>query len=284
MGMRILVAALILVQPASAQSVPQAGDTHEISRSYQTESETTDGSSGSSSGRTAIVERVIRTGSDGVELEYDLPASASAGDRSRGWQFPARILKPVNGPARLGNRPEIEARIRVWLKAAGLTRADCGRWIFTWNAFRIECDPETVLAAIEAYDLRSIAREGTPYREAGTQGSGTLTRTANGPDGATFTVKLPVDPDAVRLGRAETDVVTGEVTRAPVTLEAARRDRAREQVSGTRSVTFETDSAGAVRRRTVITRLETRRADGETERETRTEITERRAVVTGSDN
>jgi len=280
MGMRIVAAVLTLAPPASTQSEPQAGDAHEITRSYQTESETTDGSSGSSNGRTSIVERVVRVDSDSVELEYDLPSSASADDRAREWQFPARVLKPVNGPAQLSNRPEIEARIAVWLKAAGLTRADCGRWIFTWNAFRIECDPESVLATIEAYDLRSITlRDGAAYWEPGTRNPGTLTRSANGPDGPTFTVTLQIDPDAVNRARAESDVVTGEITRTPVTLEAAQRDRARQQVSGTLSVTFETNSAGDVQRRSAITKLETRRVDGETERETRTEITVRRAVV-----
>lgn len=285
MRMRIVAAALMFASPASAQSVPppQVGDTHEITRRYQTASETSDGSSGSSNGQTSIVERVIAASGDGVELEYDLPPDATAQDRLREWQLPARILKPLNGPAELRNRPEIEARITAWLKAAGLTRADCGRWIFTWSAFKIECDPQSVLATIESYDLRSITLgDGTPYLEPHARGPGTLTRTAHGPKGATFSVTLQIDPNAVRLSRAESDVVVGEITRTPVTLEEARRKRAQEQVSGTVSLTFETDSAGAVRRRTAITTLETKRADGTTERETRTEITERRKIPLAS--
>ncbi|HEY0624194.1 hypothetical protein [Sphingomonas sp.] len=279
MGMRIVAILLMLAPPASAQSAPEIGDAYEITRSYQTASETTDGGSGSSQGRASIVERVIATHSDGIELEYDLPPSATAEDRAREWQFPARVLKPLNGPAELRNRPEIEARITAWLKAAGLTRTDCGRWIFTWNAFRIECDPQSVLATIESYDLRSVAlREGAPYREPHALGPGTLSRTQTRPDGAMFAVMLQIDPDAVRLGRAESDVVVGEITGKPETLEAAQRKRAQEQISGTMSVTFETDSAGAVLRRTAITTLETKHADGETERETRTEITERRRI------
>lgn len=197
MQLRFAAAALMLTLPASAQSLPapQAGETYEIRRSYQTASETTDGSSESSSGHTAITERVLALHGDGVELEYDLPADASADDRAREWQFPARVLKAASGPAQLRNRPEIEARITAWLKAAGMTRADCGRWIFTWNAFLIECDPESVLATIEGYDLRSIAlREGALYRETFAREPGTLARSAGGPDGATFTVTLQIDP------------------------------------------------------------------------------------------
>lgn len=287
MQMRYAAAALMLTLTVSAQSLPapQTGETYEIRRSYQTASETTDGSSASSSGHTAIIERVLGLHGDSVELEYDLPASASADDRAREWQFPARVLKPANGPAQLRNRPEIEARIEAWLKAANMTRADCGRLIFTWNLFRIECDPESVLATIEGYDLRSIAlREGAPYRETIAREPGTLARSASGPDGATFTVTLQIDPDAVRKGRAEADVVTGQITGKQVTLETARLKRAQEQVSGTFSIRFETDSTGSVQRRTTITKLETRRADGVKERETRTETTERRRIAPGEND
>lgn len=280
--MRILTAALLFVPAASAQfeSMPRVGDTHEITQSYETTSEGSDGSSGSSSGRTTIVARVIEVRSDGMELKYDLPPSASAEDRARDWQFPARILKPVNGPAQLRNRPEIEARIAAWLKAAGLPRTDCGRWIFTWNVFRIECDPESVLATISEYDLRSIElREGAPYHEPATLAPGILTQAKNGSDGATFAVELQIDPDAIRLHRAEADVVAGEITRMPVTLEAARRKRVEEQVSGTMSLTFETDATGEVRRRTAVTALEIKGGNGQMERETRTVITERRVVA-----
>ena len=66
----------------------------------------------------------------------------------------------------------------------------------------------------------------------------------------TFAVMLEADPAAVRRARAEADVATGEIMQKPVTLEAALRERAKEQVSGTISVTFETDTAGNIRKRT----------------------------------
>ncbi len=51
---------------------------------------------------------------------------------------------------------------------------------------------------------------------------GTLVRT-DGPTGTSFAVALPVDPDAVRRGRAESDVAVGEMMQQPVTLEDALR-------------------------------------------------------------
>jgi hypothetical protein len=89
---------------------------------------------------------------------------------------------------------------------------------------------------------------------------------------------MPVDPDAIRRARAESDVVVGEIMKKPVSLDAALRERAREIVSGTISVTFETDPAGNVRLRTKVTKLETMEPDGRSETETVTETLERRLI------
>jgi hypothetical protein len=89
---------------------------------------------------------------------------------------------------------------------------------------------------------------------------------------------MPVDPDAVRRGRAESDVVVGEIMNKPVSLDAALRERAREIVSGTISVKFETDPAGNVLRRTKVTKLDITRPDGRSETETVTETLERRLI------
>jgi hypothetical protein len=89
---------------------------------------------------------------------------------------------------------------------------------------------------------------------------------------------MPVDPDAVRRGRAESDVVVGEIMKKPVSLDAALRERAREIVSGTISVTFETDPTGIVRRRTKVTKLYIKGPDGRSETETVTETLERRLI------
>ncbi|KGQ20610.1 hypothetical protein LF41_1147 [Lysobacter dokdonensis DS-58] len=218
----------------------------------------------------------------GLELEYDLPKEATADDRARSWQFPVRVFRPTKGAMQLLNGSELEERVDTWLKAGDFTRADCGRWIFTWNAFRMECDPQSVIKTLEAFDLRSAdIREGVTYQDSEAEGTGTLTKKATRPDGATFAVEMGVDPGALRRARAEADVAAGEIMQQPVTLDAALRERAKERVTGTRTVTFETDTAGNVRSRTSVTQVEIQGAAGKTESRTVTETVERRAVSGG---
>lgn len=263
----------------SPQSAPKVGEEYEISKRYETSTQTSDGSSGSSRGRDAIRERVIGVREGGLELEYDLPKDATAKDRARSWQFPVRVFRPDNGSMQLLNRPELEARVEGWLKAAGWTRAVCGRWIFTWNAFLIECDPQTVIKMIESFDLRSAnLREGAPYHDPEASGPGVLTMKTTGSNGATFAVAMEINPDVVRRAQAESDVVVGELTQNPVTLDEALQKRAKESVSGTISVTFDTDVAGNVRRRTKVSKVETKGPEGRTESRTVTETVERRPV------
>lgn len=269
---------------ASSGFDPIAGEQHEIVVSYETSQRGTDGSSGSSSGRDAILERVIAVSSLGLELEFDLPTDATEEDRARTWKFPARILQSSDGTMRLLNGDDLENRIDRWLTAADMTREMCGRWIFTWNAFRIECDPESVIADVEAINLLSTdLREGAVYQQPGTLGSGTLSRVSDGPNGATYSVTLAVDADAIRRSRAESDVVVGEIMQDPVTLDAALDERSKESVSGTVEVTFDVDPSGNPSRRTVVTTVETVKADGVRETDRRTVTVERRVDSGGAD-
>lgn len=280
----VLAALLAPALPSSAQSLQPAsvlGREHVIIKSYET-SQRGDGSSGSSSGRDALVERVVGVRDGGLEVEYDLPNGATAADRARNWQFPVRVFKPSAGPMQLLNPGELEARVDAWLAMAGLARASCGRSIFTWNVFRIECDPQSAIKIVEAFDLRiANLRDGAPYREPRARRPGTLRRKAAGPRGATYAVVLEIDPDAVRRTRAELDVAVGEIMGKPVTLEAALRQRGKESVSGTMSITLDTDAAGTVERRTTVTKLKTRGPDGRSE-ETNTETVERRTATAPS--
>ena len=153
---KLLAVTLALLVPAfAARAEPQAsraGDVYEITTDREASGETAGGeSTGSSHDRDAIIERVVAVRGDGLELEFDLPKEATADDRARTWQFPVRVLKPAQGPMQLLNRPELEARIDTWLKAASLTRAACGQWYFTWSAFQIQCDPQSVIGGIEPF-------------------------------------------------------------------------------------------------------------------------------------
>jgi hypothetical protein len=149
------------------------------------------------------------------------------------------------------------------------------------EAFRIDCDPQSIIERIKTFDLRSHdLREGAAYQDAEALAPGVIARKAVGPNGATFAALLEADPAAVRRARAEADVAIAEIMQKPVTLEAALGNRAKEQVSGTISVTFETDAAGNIRKRTKVTKLEIKRSDGTSESRTATETVERRNVST----
>ncbi|HUN73886.1 MAG TPA: hypothetical protein VMU40_05175 [Steroidobacteraceae bacterium] len=278
-GIAALLLLAIVADAGALPLAPQEGDTYEIVLASDSAQHGSDGSSGSSHDKDLIIERVIGVRADGLELRYELPDAATADDRARNWQFPARVFEPFGAPAQLLNGAELEARLDGWLKAAGWSRTVCGHWIFAWNAFRIECDPQSVLKTIKSFDLRSVdVRDGAPYRDTEALGWGKLARQAARSDGAIFTVELPVDPDAVRRARAESDVAVGEIMRKPVSLDAALRKQAREIVSGSISVEFETDSAGNVRRRTKVTKLNITGPDGRSETRTVTETLERRLI------
>lgn len=263
---------------ASARS-PVVGDEFEISRSYHTSGKSSDGSSGSSNGRDTVVERVIAVRDSGLELEYDFPSDAKSEAKARDWTLPARIFRPTNGLPLLLNGADLEARIEIWLTAANMTRANCGRWIFTWNLGRIECDPNTVIKTLEAFDLRSAdLREGVPYSEFGALGSGKLEGKSSGSGRSSFAVTLKADPDFVRRVRAESDVVVAEIMQRPLSLNEAIRERSKDVVTGTVLVTFETDPAGDVWRKTTVTRLRTKQPDGKIEDDTTKVTIERNRV------
>ena len=142
----------------------------------------------------------------GLEQEYDLPKEATAEDRASSWQFPVRVFKPfLRMPMQLLNGPELEARVDSWLKAGGLTRVACGHWIFTWNAFRIECDPQSVLKTLEAFDLQTDdLRDGAVYKDPEAREPAPMKRKTVGPKGAVFfVVEMAVDPGRCGASEAE---------------------------------------------------------------------------------
>ena len=286
--MSTIAAWLLLAGTAQGVSPPPAaevGQVHELSKRYETAQQSSGGSSGTSRGRDAMVERVLATSDAGLELEFDLPDAATPEDRSRHWQFPVRVLKPASGPMQVLNWPELDARLDVWLAGAGLTRAQCGQWIFTWNAFRIDCDPASVIAALEGFDIgHARLREGDAYHDDGAEAPGTLQRLSPDSDNVRLSATLDIDPGAVRHARAETDVAVGEMTGQPVSLEAALANRNEEAVSGTITVTFDLDADGKPWRRTRVTKLEIKTAGGETENQTVTETVERRLLRDGGDS
>jgi hypothetical protein len=271
------VAAILVASTNAYAQTLAIGDEVVILKSYNTSSKASDGSSsGSSSGQSSLLESVVAIREDGRELIYDLPKTTSKEDRARSWQFPARVFKPNHGTIKLLNPDDLEARLATWLKSAGWERSVCGQWIFTWNAFRIDCDPQSVVDTINSFDMRvGELREGALYSDSNAKEPGKLVQKKSEARAVSFTVELKVDPDVVRRARAKSDVVVGEIMKKPVLLEAALKERLKEDVSGTVSVTLDVDDAGQVRRRVRVIQLKTERLDGSTEIESNTETVER---------
>lgn len=278
-----VAASLLPLAPLGAEppaAAARAGERYEIRLTRDSVEQSNGEHAGSSHDQDTMVERVVAVHADGIELEYDLADRTSAEERAKVWQFPARVLKPARGPMQLLNVAELERRVDAWLKRAKWPRAVCGHWIFTWNAFRIDCDPPSVLGTIAAFDLDiPDVREGAPYIEPGALAAAPLVRAGGDAAGATFTARLALDPDFIRRRRAEQDVVVGEIMRKPRTLEEAMRERAKETVSGTMTVTLETDGAGTVLRKISVTKVETRLPDGTAETHQSTAVLERHRIA-----
>lgn len=275
----LTLTAAILLHAGFAQAQDRVGDTYEIHLTSTSESESDDGSSSSSRSGGLLVERVSAVRDDGLELVFDLPADATPEERARDWQWPAKVLKATDGSLRLLNAPELERRIDAWLVLGEMPREACGHWIFTWNAFKIECDPESVIGSIRPFDLRlGDLGEGVSYVERGGLGATLLRLESTGPQGSVFVAETPLDPDIVRRERAESDVVVAEIMGEPTTIEAALKARAAEEVKGVITTTLTTDAEGRVIRRSTVVRATITDAEGVVERTTSTQTAMRRPI------
>ena len=258
----------------------EAGDTYEIrlERKSKTSGE---GSSGRSSSRSSLIERVIEVNPDGLILEFDLPLDSSAEDRAREWQFPARVNRALDGSLSLANAAELKSRNQDWLERGNVDPSNCGRWIFTWTAVKIECDPQSVLRIIEPFDLRiDNLRAGAQYIEYGALAPQPLVLAPNNnSNGKSFVVKLDVDPDTIRLERAESDIVVAELSGdQSLSLDEALQTRSAEQITGTITITIDTDSSNRVVRRVRFFEIETTKENGSLDKVVVTETVQRELV------
>lgn len=279
----LTLAAITLFQPRAhsteAITHDRAGDVYEIrlEREYRSEG---DGSSGSSRSRMALIERVIEVRDNGVALEFDLPPEASPKVRAQSWQFPVRVFKASDGSLELPNFSNLETRMLSWLESSGLDKSACGKWIFTWTAAMIECDPKSVLMLLEPFDLRlKNLREDTDISEKGALNPAPLSASPKDSGGLTFVAEFEVDPEEIRRQRAEADVAAADITGdEPLQPETALQKRSSEKITGTIRTTIETDDFGRVTRRVRVSQVDVELEDGSMERQITTETVTRSSV------
>ncbi|RYF09217.1 MAG: hypothetical protein EOO77_24345 [Oxalobacteraceae bacterium] len=264
----ILALASTLVATAAIPA-PRPGQVFQIATDREMEEHGNRDESGrsTSTDRDSYVERVVTVRSDGVVLDYDLPANATSDERASGWQFPFQVLKAPDGTIRLLNEPELANRIDRWLKAAGMQRAACGKLIFTWNAFRIECDPQSTIKWLATVTLPDRLEAGSTFTDPDAQAPTTLRQGAANKLVAT----LSVDPATVLRQRAQTDVGIAEIMHKTLTPDAAIKAHAAEKVTGTITVTFDLDAAGRTRRRTRVRMVQVAWPNGRIDTQTVTE-------------
>ncbi len=265
----MLALASAVVATAAATPAPRVGEAFQIDtdREMEEHGNRDDSQRSTSTDRDSYVERVAAVRPDGAVLEYDLPASASADDRASTWQFPFQVLKTPDGTLQLLNAPELAGRVDRWLKAARMPRAICGKLIFTWNAFRIDCDPQSTIRWLATVTLPDNLEVGSPFTDPDARAPVTLRQ--GGADKLLAT--LQVDPAAIRRQRAETDVGVAELMHKALTIDAALKAHEAETVTGTIAVTFELDSLGRARRRTRVRTVQIAWPSGRIDTQTVTE-------------
>lgn len=253
--------------PASSRDAyvaREVGRGYLITYRYETES-STDGeysSSSSSSGSTSVVERVVAWTDEGYVLHYDYPRDG--GERSASdWQMPAQLRLSEDGEWTLLNESELIARRDEFLRLAELSPDACDRWIFTWNAFQIECDPQSAIEIARHFDISQAGlAAGSAYSEEGALEAGIL---RHGDSDDTYDVEFEIDPAFIHRGKAESAVIAAEIMGDELSLADALTEQQQFATSGFARVAFELDAAGHIVRRTRHVTIKQTSRDGETE-------------------
>lgn len=258
---RILIMLSALAMQAcitSTNNLDRVGDKYQIF--LERTSETSgDRSTGESNSRYALIETVIARRTNGIELEFDLPEDTPPEDRARNWKFPVRILKQKGRSYELLNEQQLHDRVQAWMEKWNITNEMCGRWVFTWTAIKLECDPASVINFLEPFDLRiRDLYDGALYREPYALEPARLNAEAGDSGRQTYIARMKINPDRIRRDRAEGALVVAEIMgEGPETLESALKAQADDQITGSITTTFETDDVGRVIRRVRLIKIET---------------------------
>jgi len=258
----------------------QVGQVYEIRWTQSTETAGDTGSSGSSNSRNTLIEKVLRTGPNELVLEYDMPSGTSDIDRRRSWQFPARVRLTPDNKMTLLNADDLKVRNDDWLAWGNYNQSHCGKWLFTWTAQKIECDPNSVIGLLDTFNIRRAnLKAGVPYVSFAGLDAVSLVQEPSGDDIMKLTAVLELDPEKLRKERAESNLIVAQIMgeKTP-TLEEVLQRLQNEKIAGTIEITYTLDSMGEPIRRVQINQANIVNIDGLTETLKSTETVERRLI------
>ena len=235
-----LICAAAIAGPANASVEPEV---FEIEVRYETSSQSDDGGSSSSSGGFSYREEAYAPEGKCRIRRFDL----NDGPRERplaAWEMPVEVRDCRGQSLEITNREEMLARLDEFLTEANLSREACGTHYFTWNVFKIECDPDSVLDTISDINLGAIDLEdGSSLLLPGMGTDVTLALEGNADsDELEFTGSARIDPEILRNQAAQTIMVVAELNREPISREEAFKELEAVSFSGEVSVTLEFNS------------------------------------------
>ena len=252
--------------PAVAYGQPLPHEPTWLQLEYERSAKRSGGqSSGSSRGRQALIETVVDERPDGVVLQYDLPRDEEGKAGSGFWYFPARVMEKPDGSLELLDEQLVKARIDQWLETHKIPEEACGKWTHGGGfPFKVDCDPESILGQIKAFDLRiSDLMAGADYSHALGEAPGTLKALPAARSG--YHVTFTVDQDKARAQEVANALFLAQMLGEDLTRQQAEEDAGKIGFRGSIVIEFDLDAAGTVIRKTERTEIIVTRPDEEAE-------------------
>jgi len=185
----------------------------------------------------------------------------------------------------IANREEMLTRLDHFLTEAKISREACGSHYFTWNVFKIECDPDSVLDTVATINLGMIPlQEGAYYRVPATDTLVKLTRANSLRDGSqTFTGTATIDSEFLRKGALKTIEVVAQLSGEKLSKEAADARLKGFEFSGEVTVSVFSEPKDARITLEVLSEVREINAEGQTGTRRGKEVTKRQRVEAPAD-
>ncbi|MXP46399.1 hypothetical protein GRI43_03195 [Altererythrobacter luteolus] len=266
-----LSAVIVSAIPFAAQANAGSDRASWLQLVYERSSVSSDGgSNSSSSGQQSLIETVMRNTDDGVVLRYDLPRDEAGNTRTKFWYFPADVLERPDGSLELLDVDSVKSRIDQWLTQRNIPREACGHWTHGGGfPYRVDCDPDSILDQIEAFDLRMPRLEaGAEFSHPMASSPGILERLAAPRTG--YFVVLSIDQQKARAEEAKNALILAQMLDEDLSREQAESDAAQTDFQGSIRMEFDLEPTGSVIKMSMRTNAVVTNPDGT--RETKTSL------------